>query len=307
MSLDYTFYCNICDKYYKSIQSLSNHKSRFHKSGKPKVNIKTPLGKPKVNINDASGKPKVNIPNIDDIEDDNIKYYYCDFCDKKYVYKQSKYRHQKKCKSNLKNENDFLKKEIENIKENLMEILKKNCKMHPKTLEKINKQLSQKQNNNNCGIVNNGNIINNYTIQFGNENLLDVLTKKEQIMILDKKHQSLNHLIEYVHFNDKFPQFQNIAITNMKDNIAYMFNEERNNFIAMNKNELLDTVIDMRMLDIEDFYENNIENINEATKKNISNFLNKMSNSDEYLEMKKTDIKLVLYNNTKTPSIKEIL
>jgi hypothetical protein len=36
-----------------------------------------------------------------------------------------------------------------------MDIIKKEFKIHPKTLQKINKQLEQNQNNNNCGIVNN--------------------------------------------------------------------------------------------------------------------------------------------------------
>ena len=34
---------------------------------------------------------------------------------------------------------------------------------------------------------------------------------------------SKRSLIECVHFNDKYPQFKNIAITNLKDNIAYKY------------------------------------------------------------------------------------
>jgi hypothetical protein len=310
MSSNYTFYCEICNKYYKSIQSLSNHKSRYHKKSKPKVNIEDTIGKPKVNINHASGKPKVNIYNDINNEEDNIKYYKCNFCDKKYSYKQSKYRHQKSCKENFLVQNEKLKQDVENIreevKEQLIEILKKECKMHPKTLQKINKQLLQQ---NNSGNINNGTInnITNYNIiQLGEENLLDVLSKREQIMILNKKHQSLNHYIEMVHFNDNFPQFKNIAVTNMKDNLAYMYDNRRNKFIAVKKDELLDTVIEMRMLDIEDFYNNNENELDTKTKANIKKFIDKMSKDNKYYEFKKSDIKLLLYNNSDSNVIKNL-
>jgi transcriptional regulator NrdR family protein len=176
----------------------------------------------------------------------------------------------KTCKVKLEKEKNKDKIDIkEEIKEQLLEILKKECKMHPKTLQKINKQLMQQ---NNSGNINNGTInnINNYNIiQLGDENLLDVLSKKEQIMILNKKHQSLNHMIEYVHFNNNFPQYKNIAITNMKDGLAYMYDKDKNKFIAIKKEELLNTVIEMRMLDIEEFYSNNEDELDPKTKVNI--------------------------------------
>jgi hypothetical protein len=318
MSKKYTFKCIICKKYYKSRQSLSNHKLRFHNDGKPKVNISPCDGKPKVNIYPNDGKPKVNIL-VDVDNEEECKKYKCDFCDKKYMYKQSKYRHQKKCKNNLKTQNDILKKEkeemkiffeneIQNMRDNIMNILKKNCKMHPNTLKKINRQLSQE--NNNFGIinniVNNYNITNNYIVELGNENLIDVLSQKEQIMILNKKQQSLNHLIEYIHFNDNYPQFQNIALTNMKDNLAHMYVEEKNQFITVNKDDLLDNVIDSRMMDIEDFYNNNENQLKNNTKDNIKKFIGKVYNDDKYYNFKKNDIKLLLYNNRCGFKINEI-
>jgi hypothetical protein len=300
------YICNTCYKKYKHRQSLYRHNKSC---GKPKVNIYEASGKPKVNIYEASGKPKVNIINNLNNEDDTNTYYKCNFCDKKYIYKQSKYRHQKKCKNNLLVQNEKLKQKVEDIKEEikeqLLEILKKECKMHPKTLQKINKQLEQNQNNTNCGIINNGTI--NYNIiQLGDENLLDVLSKKEQIMILNKKHQSLNHMIEYVHFNNNFPQYKNIAITNMKDGLAYMYDKEKNKFIAIKKEELLNTVIEMRMLDIEEFYSNNEDELDPKTKVNIKKFINKITNDDKYFEFKKSDIKLLLYNNSDSDLIKNL-
>jgi hypothetical protein len=297
--------CNICNKNYKYRQSLSRHKINKHKSNishyvnndKPYISHDANTDKPNISLNTNK-----NIANSNDL-------YKCNFCDKKYMHYQSRWKHEKKCKENLLIQNKKLKedhlKEIEQLKEQLLEILKKECKIHPKTLQKINKQLEQNQNNNNCGIVNNGTI--NYNIiQLGDENILDVLTKKEQIMILNKKQQSLNHIIEYVHFNDKFPQYKNIAITNMKDCLAYMYDNNKNKFIAIKKDELLNTVIEMRMLDIEDFYNNNEDSLDLKTKRNIKNFINKMTKDDKYFEYKKSDIKLLLYNNSNNEIMKEI-
>ena len=125
-------------------------------------------------------------------------------------------------------------------------------------------------------------------------------------MILNKKHQSLNHMIEYVHFNNKYSQFRNIAITNMKDGLAHMYDKEKNKFIAIKKDELLNTVIEMRMLDIEDFYANNEDYLDQKTKTNIKKFINKMSKDETFYEFKKSDIKLLLYNNSDNDVIKNI-
>ena len=301
MDLHKTYNCKTCNKKYKHRQSLNKHINTKHN---PNININNDAHKPNISIKTYNDKPNISINMTENIVD-NDEFFQCRFCDKKYMHYQSRWRHEKLCKDNLIVQNQKLKDEVENIKEQIMEILKKECKMHPKTLQKINKQLEQNQNNTNCGIVNNGNITYNI-IQLGEENLLDVLSKKEQIMILNKKHQSLNHYIEMVHFNDKFPQFKNIAITNMKDDLAYMYDKGKNKFIGIKKDELLNTVIEMRMLDIEDFYSNNEDDLDPITKVNVKKFINKMSKDDKYFEFKKSDIKLLLYNNSDSNVIKKL-
>ena len=316
------YYCFHCEKYYKSIQSYCNHKRKFHKKMVPNGTIPEPFTpKPEPNDNIILQSDNILehcnfkiIKNGYKILKDNKYIYICKHCNKEYEYRQSRNRHQKNCYitsfEKLKKENVELKENFQNqvndLKQQLSDLMNKTYKMHPKTLQKINKQL-----NNNCNIFQkneyNINNINNINIvQFGKEDVINKLSKKEQLMILNKKHQSLNHLIEYVHFNDKFPQYKNIAITNMKDGLAYMYNEDKNKFIAIDKNELIMNVLETRMLDIEDIYSTNVNNINDHTRKNIKFFINKMTNNNEYLELKKMDIKLILYNNTEPNMIKEI-
>jgi hypothetical protein len=74
-----------------------------------------------------------------------------------------------------------------------MEIINKKCKIHPKTLQKINKQLNIDNNgiiNENNGTINNNNITYNI-IGLGHENLTDVFSKKEKLKILKHKYCSL--------------------------------------------------------------------------------------------------------------------
>ena len=58
-----------------------------------------------------------------------------------------------------------------------------------------------------------------------------------------------------------------------------------------------------RIIDIEDFYNFNIEKLNENTKNILNKFIDKIKNNDEYFDKKKNDIKLILYNNSDNKKI----
>jgi hypothetical protein len=139
----------------------------------------------------------------------------CTKCNKIFSCRQHKWRHEKICKSSiqinklnkenveiqeLKKENVEIKKENAEIKSMLMELLKKS-KVHPKTLEKINKNLIKNingdLNNVNLGTVNNINII-----KFGNENINQILNQKKKLKILEARFLSLEESIKRIHFND---------------------------------------------------------------------------------------------------------
>ncbi len=216
--------CMICNKKYSSYKSLWNHNKTYHIKNmdvcKPPVNIIT------TNVNQMS----TNVSHI------------CIICQKIFTTRQAKWKHQKKCTiindNKLKEENELLKeklkineektiefeKEMIEMKKQMMTLMNKICKIHPKTLTKINKQLNITNNDNK--VINNDNkVINNYIIQLGREKLSDVFSKKEKIAVLKKGYNCLPYLVEYTHFNDKYPQFKNILITNTQNNIGYRYNE----------------------------------------------------------------------------------
>jgi hypothetical protein len=107
------------------------------------------------------------------------------------------------------------------------------------------------------------------------------------------------HLVEYAHFNDKYPQFKNILITNTQNKLAYKYDIKSKQFIAINKDELLEDVVDARMCDISSFYDELEEELDTKTKDILDKVKDKIDSDPAYKELKKQDIKLIIYNNRK--------
>ncbi len=160
---------------------------------------------------------------------------------------------------------------------------------------KINKQLNGDNNiiNENNGTINN----NTFIIALGHENLQETFSKKEKINVLKNRFNSLPFLVEYTHFNSKYPQFKNILITNTQNNLAYRYDSKKKQFIAVNKNELLEDIVDERMCDINSFYEELETDLDEKTKEILDKVKDKIDNDPEFRELQKKDIKLIIYNN----------
>ena len=273
--------CTICNKFYKSYKSLWKHNDIFHKSG-----VSQSL--PEL-VNPVSQK----LAFLANSESNILK---CKYCSNIYKHKSSKSKHEKICKSRLDSNLEKLEKENIEIKKEMLELkkmLQKALKIHPKTLQKINKQL----NNINNGTVNNNNI---NIVQLGHENLDEILTEKEKLGILNNKCHSLRDLVKLVHISPKYKQFKNIYITNLQNTIAYKYDTKTNNFLAVNKSELLDDLIENRISDINYFHSELEEKVDEHTSEIIKRFINRMNDGDDNLkDIKKEEIKLLIYNHTK--------
>ena len=285
MDLQKVFSCKECNKNYKHRQSLYNHMKKFHPKNSKKLQdgSKTLQMAPKHTMENESGG------NI-------IK---CEFCNKTFSKKSNLQKHinLNRCKKkndiilSLKKENEELKmnfqKEITELKEQIKELMNKNCKIHYKTLQKINTQ-NNIQNQQNINIIG-----------FNKENLLELFSDKEKLKILKKKYDSLNYFIEYAHFNNKYPQLKNIKITNMKDNIAYKYDDSKNKFIATTKDDLINDLVISRMTDIDEFQTEIYDKLSSKEQCIIKNMLDEFYNDeDKYKDKKKEDIKFIIYNNS---------
>ena len=282
--------CKHCNKYYSSYQSRCNHIRKYHKTN---VNDDVNVSQIPVNV--------LSLKTVTTHNEEETKYK-CIKCNKPFKFRQGKWAHEKICKQNEVDSVEIeLIKEIQKSKletekkletqnkeiENLKLMLQKALKIHPKTLNKINNQL------NNSGTINNITII-----QLGSENLSEVLNNKEKKYILDRQAMSINHLVDLIHVSGKYKKFQNVYITNLQSTFAYKFDEKQNKFIAVNKNELITDIVDSRMYDIQKFYDEIYPELEPKKAEQIKKFIDRMGNEeDELKDIKKEEIKLILYNN----------
>ena len=317
------YICNVCNIIYASRQSLWNHTNKFHYS---QILLETPKILPdapkmlsntlkilpkKEELNELGGKlcfhPATLLEKSKAFPNNELQ---CKYCKIIFTRKYNLNRHFITCKEkNIKLDDikmkeeireklreemrEEMKEEIAAMKKELLVLMNKQCKVHPKTLQKINNTL----NNNNINNCNNTNTIYNI-VQLGNENLENVFSKNKQIEILKQRYCCLPYLIKEAHLNDKYPQFRNILITNLQNNIAYKYDKTTKNFIAVDKSELLNEVVGARMEDIESFFESNTDVLDAKTKDCIETFISKMeSREGAYYEDKLKDVKLMIYNN----------
>jgi hypothetical protein len=307
--------CTICNKNYKSYQSLWNHNKKFHNN----ENTNSPLKF------DNCPLKFDNCPlNIDKSQ----KIYSCKICNKSYNNKNSKWSHEQKCKNtnseiekiNAENKQKelsiiLLKEEKEILKLKLK--LEKSNKIDNITLKKLNKKLLERNNLIKNSTVNShnthiqNNIVNNFQlVGFGKEEIVELLTNKEKKLIMNAKYGCLEKLIETVHCG-KYNQFKNIIITNMKDQYMYKYDANKGQFILSTKIDVLNSLINYRLDDLEVIYNDLLEDnkLDEKTKDIIEEFVNKINYSDSkftdsdgkdhetYKQYKINEIKVLLYNN----------
>ncbi len=150
----------------------------------------------------AKSKPKVSHP----VSQNGLLE--CKYCGKIYKHKQSKWKHEKKCKIKMnKNENDKLK-ELLSEKESLIHKIIQDNKEKNNIINKLIVELSK-----NSKTVNNTNshnktlniIINNY----GEENI-DYINEQTIKKLIDKPGCAIQKLLKLIHFNEKYPENQNL-------------------------------------------------------------------------------------------------
>jgi hypothetical protein len=321
--------CEECGKEYKNAKSLWTHRKTYHKST---CNICTICKKEYKNNKSLWSHRKKYHQNA------------CNFCDREFDKLCGLTTHLKTCQLNKDNippcesktyeqfngvSNSDIYKIIEQInngrnndKRDERHNERRDERRDERHNERNNKKLVQKVQQiqyNNSQLISNNNSNNNSNnidnsikvdnsikiVSIGNENLSDVLNSQEQIRILNKRCQVLEEIIKYVHFNDKYPQFHNVIINDLKSGNALQFNEEHDDYIVVRKSEMLNAIIENRIDDISEFLVNNKQKLGKTTQKSITKFIDRVIDESDnpdskYIKDKKKEIELLMYNNKNT-------
>jgi hypothetical protein len=210
----------------------------------------------------------------------------CKFCNVEYKHKQSKSRHEKICKK---------KEELNKIEQLEAKVNELEDKI------KITHNTTNNTTNNNNGTINNINIVG-----FGKEDL-SVLTTREKKHILGKGSLGILKLIEKIHFNKNFPQYQNIQITNLRDNYAKVYDEDTNDFKISKRNETIHKLMNNKGDNLGDMLEE-LEDPQNCYHKGVKSFLDILYNYSPNMEDKESldfynymykEIVILIYNKTK--------
>jgi hypothetical protein len=305
------YICNICNKEYASQSSLCNHNKKFHQNNNEK--IKNSLNRSENNMKKFDNGLK---------KSDNIKTYECRKCNKIYNNKQSRWSHEQKCIvknddkiEQLEEKNKILEDTINELKKQVSTILQEKGKIHHKTLQKINNKLTN--NNINNGNINNGQIINNTFVKFGDVDYQRILDNKQVKHILNQQFMSLEESIKMVHFNKDLPEYNNVFITNMRDDIGYIFNGKE--FISVKKNEMITELIDSHVKEINLSLEKHKNKLNEKYVTRLEKFLDMLNDDDtkftdqnnqrtypSYKAYKINSLKLLIYNSSDKKKLDEL-
>lgn len=304
-------YCKICKKDYKSRQSFYGHNKRFHSTpieenycqhcGKcftRKDNldrhIKTCKSNPdyiKNTIMDNNIKAITEQLDLDPLEVQDI------------INKQKKNPYIVSENINSGDDENNLSRNSESQNQNNHSL---NSMTNSQNPEITNSNLNSNNNTDSNNNSNSNNTTNNINIiTLGNENLSEVLSKKEQIEILNKRCKCLEYIIQQIHASDKYPQFHNILVDDLKSNKGKVFDTESGEFKVIKKRDLYHDLIENRLNDIEEFKETYSGSIKKYVKADIEKIVNEIiyesdDPKSQILKEIKDDIDVLLYNGRNT-------
>ena len=200
------YICKICNKKYASNSSLWNHNNKFHNDNRI---LKT-------------HKRSQSILHPQLIRSQPVvqkKIYKCDFCEKIYANRNSKYKHKKTCKEKEKKENE-------------------------KEKEKENNNTNSTNNTNNTNNINtNYGIINHININKIGTADMNYLTNENINDIFSKEIDCIFTFVELLHFNKNIPENHNHCTTNLSSKYLSVYNSDTKKIEKDRKKYIFDTIL----------------------------------------------------------------
>ena len=237
--------------------------------------------------------------------------YKCENCGKEYKTADGKYKHKKKCLLNpaiIEKKNiDKLETELKSVKDDKQEL---EAKVQQLLLERTQAQEANAKiinnNNNSHNNTNNYNTINVIIKNYGEEKEMSEKEIKRLVEVAMKKcnniagvpWDALNHVLQQKHFNPKYPENQNLKLTNISSPImdVYTNNKWRKVPFAEQIKIIIESL--MEFIESKNHLAVNIsKNYWEELYEKLDEFLLKGENKKYYNKVE-TSMKCQLYNET---------
>lgn len=202
----------------------------------------------------------------------------CKHCNKIFLHKDYRARHEKKCiVSKSPTEIQKLQEKIENMENRIINILEN--KIEPTHIT----------NNNTQNIQNNIHL----TLNYGEENM-NHITIKDIIFFLEQGENGIEALVEYKHFNRQVPENCNVVIKNLNNKFALMYKNSK--WEVVNKSFILQDLYTSNVT----YLKGKFEEIKSSLPKKIMNKFQKfieLSRNVDIIEPILDNIRCILYNN----------
>jgi len=237
------FNCQTCNKNYKNYQSLWNHKRRIHK------------------------EQQINII-------DKVKVYMCKNCHKKFVRKDTLYKHNKTpCESAIIDTTQ----EKQQLEKQIIELQQK--------VESLKGHVNNSNNIMNNSHNNYGTINNIYINKPGTENILE-LNEKEITEIFDKELTCVTTLIKFINFNERLPHNHSFCAKSLEGKYLLTYDTEESKIVSTRKKYFYQEILENSVSKMELLYkthktklskekrqtvEHNIERLKEIKDSDFSN------------------------------------
>ena len=256
------------------------------------------------NIQKSSKNPqkipqkKNNIPKKSSKNTQKISKNKCNFCDKKLSSYKNLWRHLKTCKEKRKMEEaDKTIKELVNLLNIQIEEQRRELEKKDKELEKRNNQIDELIKK--AGIQNSTitqNIQNNIKLLAYKDTDISNISDKDIMKCLNHNNMCVPHLIKMIHLNPRIPENHNIYISNLKNGYIMVYDGDK--WTTLNREDVIDNLINDKQCLIEERIENWIENGQRypTIMKKFERYLEKKENN-VVLDKIKEEIKLMLFNN----------
>ena len=197
----------------------------------------------------------------------------------------------------LLKENEELKNKLNDVTNKLDEVTNEIKQIK---ISNMNKTIN---NSKNCNIHNgdNNNII---IIAHGREDL-DKIDVKYILEALKRGTYAIPVITECIHFNQNYPEYQNVYISNMNQKYGMVYNG--NEWKLKDKDTIIEDLYEKKFDFLDENFENIYEQLSESQQKAFKRFLDIHEKADvdkqskKIIDKIKQDLKFLLYNNKKIP------